>query len=384
MLNNKYVFNRRMALLIHNLKLINKKRRPKRNPVKRQPIRRQPIRRQPINKFIRKQPVRRQPVRRQLVKKPPIKKPPIKKPPIKKPPIKKHHVAKSVNNYFLSPEDLARNANTKALLIGINYYTDNFSKSELNGCINDVYNIQQLLLARNFNPSNIIILADISNNLNTNNYPTKKNIVESLINLYKNGGPNIFFYYSGHGGEIDVSSPIQLNTQYGQLDFIVPSDFNPNNISSIITDIEIKNIVNQYGHAYQTASMFFDSCVNQTVVNLKYGYYNTLPNNYPYQRTINNITVYINQTLSKSQVFEISGSTDKSNCLDSYNVKLNQPDGAYTMAFLNCFTPDTNIVYSWTSFLMAQRNWLKNNNYKQIPQLGTGRYTNPDITYINF
>jgi hypothetical protein len=356
MLNNKFFFHRRLMNLL------------KRKRFLRRPMIKRPLLRRPMNKRA------------------PIRKPPVKKPPVKKPPVttKKHTVPKSVNNYSLTPSDLARNANSKALLIGINYYSDNFTQSQLYGSINDVYNIQQLLIARNFQPSNITMLIDTSNNLNTPYYPTRKNITNNLINLYKNGGSNIFFYYSGHGGKVDVNAPLKLDTQYGQLDYIVPCDFVPSNASSLITDLQIKNIINQHGHANQTASMFFDSCVNQTICNLKYGYYNSLPNKYPYQQTINNITVYINQTLTKSQVFEISGSTDKGDCLDSYNEKLNQPNGAYTMSFLSCFSPYTNIVYSWTNFLRAQRNWAKTNNYKQIPQLGSGRITNPDIVYINF
>ena len=135
--------------------------------------------------------------------------------------------------------------------------------------------------------------------------------------------------------------------------------------------------------------MFFDSCVNQTVCNLKFGYYSTLNNNnikIPYQITNNNITDYTNINLTIPKVFLISGSTDKTNSEDSYNSLLNQPNGAYTMAFVSCFDSELkiNIVYDWLTFLNLQRKWLKNRRHKQIPQLSSGRLIIPENALINF
>ena len=249
-----------------------------------------------------------------------------------------------------------------------------------------MYLIRDLLLKRSFQLENIIMLTDTSFNVefSHNLLPTKENIISNLKQLYSYN--NGFFYYSGHGSSININSPIILDTQYKQVDCIIPSDYNPENINSIITDLEIKKIINNYGIKNQKISMFFDSCVNQTICNFKYGYYSTLNKNtiIPYQITRNNVTDYTNVNLTKGQVFEISGSTDKSSSFDSYNNTLNQPNSAYTMSFVSCFEVDPRIVYNWLTLLNLQRLWLKKNKYNQIPQLSSGLLMNPNTTYINF
>jgi hypothetical protein len=291
----------------------------------------------------------------------------------------------NVKSYSLNTLDIERNQNSKALLIGINY---NNSPNKLNGCINDIYLIRDLLLKRSFKPENIILLTDTQNNydLEKNLLPTKQNIMNNLIQLYSSCNNGIV-YYSGHGSEIKLNSPIKYDTQYNQVDCIIPSNFNPNKKNSIVTDLDIKNIINKYGNINQKISMFFDSCVNQTISNLKFGYYSTLNKNnttIPYQITRNNVTNYTNINITKGQVFLISGSTDKGNSVDSYNQQLNQPNSAYTMSFISCFDSDPLIVYDFLTFLNLQRIWMKKHRFKQIPQLSSGRLMTPENTYINF
>jgi hypothetical protein len=226
-------------------------------------------------------------------------------------------------------------------------------------------------------------------------YPNKKNIVANFnsllqgivinslgetINIIPN--PICFFYYSGHGGDIAINNPIKLNTQYGQLDFIVPCDYNPNDINSIITDLEMKNIINKNSNFIM--NMFFDSCVNQTICNLAYGYYSTMntTQKFPFQITTNNITCYTNENILKnSQVFQMSGSKENQDSIDVNNSV--NPDGAFTIAFLNYFSNPL-ISSNWYDLLFFTRSWLKVNKYSQIPQLSSGQLADIKKTNISF
>jgi hypothetical protein len=295
------------------------------------------------------------------------------------------------------------NASKIALLIGINYYINNYTEQQLFGCINDVKRVKKLLLDRGFLEKNIMYMTDGKETPTTSKlFPNKQNILDRINNLFMrqvvDSNGNIIYttrningilYYSGHGSNVIINSPIKLDTQYNQVDYIVPYDYdsnNSNNSNNLISDIEIKDILNNNTSKPFKTSMFFDSCVNQTICNLAYGYFSTLNNKkqYPYQQTKNNITRYTNvNVINHCQVFQMSGSTEKQNSVNlNDNVTLN---GAYTMAFLNCFKPpDLYKIYTWKDFLMCQRKFLLDKKFIQIPQLSSARLSNINTEIINF
>jgi metacaspase-1 len=93
------------------------------------------------------------------------------------------------------------------LLIGINY------RAELKGCINDVYNLKQYLTQdRRWpdDPNSIVILTDDSPNPVFQ--PTKQNIIEAMrwLASCNNYGDSLFLHYSGHGGQKQDASGINL------------------------------------------------------------------------------------------------------------------------------------------------------------------------------
>ena len=306
---------------------------------------------------------------------------------------------KNSTNFILRDVNPLMNQTSIVLLIGIVYYNENYTSQQLYGCINDVNMIKQFLIKRGFQEKNIMCMTDgKETSRDSEFFPKKEKILARLNNLlrgevvdntgkviYKTNNKNCLCYYSAHGSNIVMNSPIRFDTQYNQLDFIIPYDYNPNIITSIISDIEIKDIINNNSFNRFKLSMFFDSCVNQTVCNLAYGYYSTLNDNnrqYAYQRTNNNITQYTNVNIvNKCQVFQMSGSTEKQYSIDVNNgIVLN---GAYTMAFLSCFNNPLQVL-TWKDFLMRKRSWLKNNGYTQIPQLSSAQLANIDKEYINF
>lgn len=113
----------------------------------------------------------------------------------------------------------------KALLIGINKYSD----YPLKGCINDCEEMGKYLISRkNLQAENLQILAN----------PGKKKILEAidwLINNLKKED-NLFFYISGHGTEIGI------HEAFCPVDCIIDNEIIPENL---ILDVEFQKIFSE-------------------------------------------------------------------------------------------------------------------------------------------
>jgi len=87
----------------------------------------------------------------------------------------------------------------KALLIGINYLDS--PTNALNGCINDVINMRNMLIdAYGYDSTNITVLRE-----DTDNKPTRTNIINSLTSIIAQSKnlKEIWIHYTGHGSQID-------------------------------------------------------------------------------------------------------------------------------------------------------------------------------------
>ena len=250
-------------------------------------------------------------------------------------------------------------------MIGINYIG---TPNELYGCINDTNNIKNILQEK-FNYNNFNILTD-----NTNQKPTKINIINELTNLLVNShkGDTLFFLYSGHG-----TCTIDLNNDEmdEQDEIIVPLD--AVSISSCIYDDELNQIIKNNLKNGVKLFMLFDSCFSGTVVDLKYNYLDS--DNY------NNTTVNPNVLETSGQVFMISGCKDNQTSADAF-VNYNGQNtfaGAMTFSFLKTIQQlGTNITLK--TLLQNMRTLLQENKYSQIPQLSSGTLIDIDNIYINF
>ena len=152
----------------------------------------------------------------------------------------------------------------RALLVGINYIG---SKHALNGCINDIHNINNFLTKNcNYNSSNIKILTDDQNQTGMS-YPTRANIESSIHWLAKDckSGDPLFFYYSGHGSQIpDVSNDEKIDKLD---DVLVPVDYEKN---SVITDDWLFQNLAACLPAGVTLWSFTDCCHSGTILDLQY------------------------------------------------------------------------------------------------------------------
>jgi len=261
--------------------------------------------------------------------------------------IQVNNAINKVNAY--QPPIVQNVKNKNALLIGCNY---NGSQYKLNGCINDVKNVKTLINKNGFN--NVTLLTD-----ETETKPTKSTILNEFKKLLvnSNSGDLLIFSYSGHGSYVLDKNGDERD---GYDELIVPLDLN------VITDDELKTIIQTYLKPNVTLFSLFDCCFSGSVLDLKYQYLDSL--NYD-NYTENDKT---NDTLGN--VLMISGCTDEQTSADAFINKTSQ--GAMTWSFIE--SVNNNPKLSWRELIKSMRDLLKKSNYEQIPQLSTGQIFNID------
>ncbi|GAB4851822.1 hypothetical protein Ancab_031221 [Ancistrocladus abbreviatus] len=134
-----------------------------------------------------------------------------------------------------------------AVLVGCNYPD---SGHELQGCINDVLAMQELLVERfGFDPKDIEVLTDEPE---SHVMPTGLNIKKALRRMVDRAeeGDVLYFHYSGHGTLIPSLKP---NEPSRQDEAIVPCDFN------LITDMDFRQLVNRLP-CKSSLTILSDSC----------------------------------------------------------------------------------------------------------------------------
>lgn len=147
----------------------------------------------------------------------------------------------------------------KALLIGINYIG---TPNQLNGCINDVQNLKDLIVPVD---TEIKMLTDTVGN-SADNLPTAANILSGLNWLCDvNPGDKILFQYSGHGSyTVDTSGDESDNRD----ELIVPLDYST---AGMISDDTLRQILSKLPEGVQLF-VVMDCCHSGTNLDLKYSY----------------------------------------------------------------------------------------------------------------
>jgi hypothetical protein len=119
----------------------------------------------------------------------------------------------------------------KAVLVGINKYK--MSGTDLNGCVNDVTNVRDILLKYlGFTVSNIRVIVD--------DRATKKAIIERLKWLVKDAksGDRLLFHFSGHGSQVRDRDGDELKDKLDEI--LCPHDMDWE--GTYITDDELGKI----------------------------------------------------------------------------------------------------------------------------------------------
>lgn len=244
----------------------------------------------------------------------------------------------------------------KAILIGINYIG---TPNRLNGCINDTALISNLLQTQfGYDASNISFMTD-----DTVVKPTRANILNAFNTLIteSQSGDSLFFFYSGHGTQKNNSTNPNPADKIDEC--IYPID------GKIITDIELKKVVDSNLKEGVTLTAIFDSCFSGTVMNLRYNYLNGSTNDQLVTDT------YAAETLGN--MICISGCKDVQTSSDAFlEGKFN---GALTWAMTKTIaTAIEGQPLSWAQMMSNARALLLASDFTQIAQFSSGKAINMD------
>ena len=222
----------------------------------------------------------------------------------------------------------------RAFLCGINYTgTD----AELNGCVNDIANINNFLVQKcGYNTANIRITTDHPRF--GVGIPDKVTIENNLIWLIKDciPGDTLLFYYSGHGSDIKDRSNDESD---GRDSVLVPLDYKKRGV--ITDDWIFKHIVDKIPHGV-TLWAFTDCCNSGTMLDLQFNlqsncvYTGTNFKNgieYKPEEWSNQFSILREKSkLTKAEVYFFSGCLDPQTAADA--TIRNQAQGAFTACLL--------------------------------------------------
>jgi hypothetical protein len=240
----------------------------------------------------------------------------------------------------------------QATLVGINYIG---TPNRLNGCINDTVLISTLLQTQfGYDAANISFMTD-----DTSVKPTRANILNAFTKLLSEAqsGDSLFFFYSGHGTQKNNSNNPNPADKIDEC--IYPID------GKIITDIELKRIVDANLKQGVTLSVIFDSCFSGTVMNLRYNYLN---GNAGDQLVVD---TYAAET--RGNVVCISGCKDAQTSSDAFLE--GNFNGALTWAMTKTITTAAadEQPLSWNQMMSSVRTLLTASNFTQIAQFSSGK-----------
>lgn len=137
----------------------------------------------------------------------------------------------------------------KALIVGINYYKE---VSDLNGCVNDAYNVKNVLERNADGTLNFDI--NLITAIDEDTIITKNILKDNIENLFSGDSEIALFYYSGHG-YIESTGGYLVTSECQRGD----DGLDLNNLMNIVNDSKVKNKI-----------IILDSCHSGELGNLKY------------------------------------------------------------------------------------------------------------------
>jgi hypothetical protein len=240
-----------------------------------------------------------------------------------------------------------------AVLVGINYYS--VPGARLNGCINDINNISQVMTRHfNYESENITKLHD--NTTNPELIPNRTNILTNLTKLINNSTSysEIWFHYSGHGSQI---RDLNRDESDGLDEVIVPLDYQT---SGFITDDELFQIIRL---SRCKTILVFDSCHSASMCDLQWKFEHVTRNMFRKSSASNKSIPY-------PHIFCFSGCKDNQTSADTYSNVLKQGVGAYTDSMIHCLTVSKMNINA----LILHANicaYIKSNGFTQTPMFSS-------------
>ena len=239
-----------------------------------------------------------------------------------------------------------------ALLIGINYEGQ---KKKLNGCVNDVNHLKNMLRSKMaYKEKNIILMTDDIEK-DDENYPTARNIILALrriiIAAHQKKTKEIWIHFSGHSVSIPDKNGDEKD---GRDEAIVPVDYKE---SGVISD-DVLHKYMSYIPNETNCVCFFDSCHSGTILDLKYMH---SPQNF---NQIENKDSNI-----KGKIMMFSGCRDDEKSVGFLENGKNWV-GAMTRSLLNTLVKYNHEI-SCCELLDGMHKYMVKNGFSQRPQLST-------------
>jgi len=272
-----------------------------------------------------------------------------------------------------------------AFLVGINYL---HTKSELNGCYNDIVNVSQYLRSvLGYDPANITILTDGNRGAAGASAlpPTRQNILAGMTALVASmvAGDEAVFHYSGHGTLVRDRNGDEVT---GYDSCLCPLDYNaPASAGGgVVTDDEIRALLINKVPRGARLYVILDCCHNGTGCDIRYKYEDfSVLLSPPTARTAalwrTQQKAFANgkYTDTVGEVYMISGCRDEQTSADAYIN--NSFAGALTYAVFAILRANQSSIrtYSWSALLRDVRHFMRVNRYSQVPQVMTGQLISP-------
>ncbi len=248
-----------------------------------------------------------------------------------------------------------------ALLIGINYEKD--SSHKLNGCINDVRNVQDMLESvMEYPRANISMITDDTL------APTKQNIIDGfqslLTSINSRECSEAWIHYSGHGYFLTDNGIDELD---GKDEVLVPVDYS--SAGFISDDYLYEFFIDKITNPDIKLMITMDCCHSGTHMDLSWKV-----------NSENKLTKVSTNHAKMGQIVCLSGCKDDQTAADAWNFSdLKRWSGALTSSLLHTLK-ESNYTIPFLELIQKIRTMLQAKDYSQIPQLTC----NFDLLSMNF
>jgi len=251
------------------------------------------------------------------------------------------------------------NGPKKALLVGINYRG---TSSALNGCINDVANVKEMLLKQGYKQEDIRVMTD-----DTTETPTKHKIMMGLTWLFDNKkgkDVSLFFQYSGHGSWVYDKSGDEVD---GRDECLVPLDYQRN---GMISDDDLKEFFQSKMTKTTKFTSLIDACHSGTIFDLAFNVtVDKIKKEGDKIKTNFNIQMQSYEMIP-GKMCMLSGCEDKQTSADAWINR--QGQGAMTYAFLSALRMG-NYDLTYEQLLSNIYQVIKTGGYEQNPTMSSNR-----------
>lgn len=238
--------------------------------------------------------------------------------------------------------------NGKALLFGLNY--KHCKSGQLNGCINDVYNMGAYI--RNELKIPIDIYTDDINLKETSGIGITNKLFELACDSYKYNYDFVYIHYSGHGSYVPDYSKDEVD---GKDEALVPSDYET---KGLLVDDYLQTIFRQFNPRTKVLCIF-DCCHSGTLIDTKYRW-----------ESENNVRIENIRCQIKAKVVTISGCLDDQTSADAYNLMNDgKYTGALTTSILSVLKENPNCKNNIFQLIENVKIKLQRNKFPQIPLL---------------